>query len=110
MKLQKRKLFVVGLLASAMTFVGCQSDISAARESPYEDNSPLGSGHISETKQSDDNLRMPLEDPLRTRQRENVRAAAVEPNVEEAPGEETFGTGGSGNPGKAQQSEDKDCR
>jgi hypothetical protein len=88
MKLTQRKLLSIGLITGALTLAGCATS-HAPEESPYKEG-PYG--HISKTKQSDDNLEMPLEDPLRTKQHESVRAAALEPGVHE--NEE--GTGGSG--------------
>lgn len=107
MKFAKKPLLATGLLAGALTFVGCASGTPAVRESPYGDNTGSGSGHISKTKQSDDNLRMPLEDPLRTRASESIMAAEIEPNIQE--GEEPIvdiGFGGSGTTRKSQKQED----
>ena len=117
------KFLAAGLLAGALTFVGCKSDSSAQRPDDTSQTTPAtgtegsgtntgtgtegsgtnttpgtgGSGHISKTKQSDDNLRMPEEDPLRTKENESIRGAEAEPSVpdncEVAPG-----TGGSGFP------------
>src|SRR4051812_5898969 len=75
MKFAKRTLLVTGLLTGTLTFVGCGAHTPAVRESPYEDNTNSGFGHISKTKQSDDNLWMPLEDPLRTKEHESIVAA-----------------------------------
>jgi hypothetical protein len=97
MKFAKRTLIVTGLLTGGLTFVGCGAHTPAVRESPYEDNTNSGFGHVSKTKQSDDNLWMPLEDPLRTKEQESIVAAANEPDLEEGARAAT-GMGGSGKP------------
>lgn len=94
MKFLKVRWLVAGALASGMIISGCAAGHSTVRESPYTDNTGVGFGHISKTKQSDDNLWMPLEDPLRTRQSENVLSAAADANIEES--NKTEGTGGAG--------------
>jgi hypothetical protein len=103
MKFAKRTLIVTGFLTGALTFMGCGAHTPAVRESPYKDNTNSGFGHVSKTKQSDDNLWMPLEDPLRTKQHESIVAAENEPALEEgaqaAIGAQTAtGMGGSGTP------------
>jgi hypothetical protein len=126
MKTMTRKFLVAGLIAGALTFVGCKSDSSAERTPPPAgtmqtppppDTTPGpgtqsrpppagtetnpgtgGSGTISTTKQSDDNLRMPEDDPLRLKTGDkNVRDAESEQGVHEnsAVSPEP-GTGGSG--------------
>ena len=92
MKFLKARWLAAGALASGLMFAGCSANSSSVRESPYADNTGMGFGHISKTKQSDDNLRMPLEDPLRTRQQENIRAAEADANIEES----NTGIGGAG--------------
>jgi hypothetical protein len=115
------KFLAAGLLAGALTFVGCKSDSSAERPADTTQTTPAtgeqgtgtgtegtgtstgtsenpgtgGSGDISKTKQSDDNLRMPREDPLRTPEQESIRDAESEsePDVHDNPG-----IGGSGFP------------
>jgi hypothetical protein len=115
MKNMTRKFLAAGLIASALTFVGCKSDTSGEREddttqgtttTPTEGTStdtgtqtPPGTGgsgteNISKTKQSDDNLRMPYEDPLRTPEPESIRDAERED--ERGVHDEDPGTGGSG--------------
>jgi hypothetical protein len=98
MKFAKRMLIVTGFLTGALTFVGCGAHTPQVRESPYKDNTNSGFGHISKTKQSDDNLWMPLEDPLRTRRHESIVAAENEPDLKEAAQAATAGVGGSGKP------------
>jgi hypothetical protein len=151
MKITNRKFLVAGLLASALTFVGCKSDSSAERSGTTEPTQtppatgtgtdttgtgtdttgtgttpggtggagmtkppsekldctvvpPSGTGgagssggDISKTKQSDDNLRMPEDDPLRTKDPDTVRQGETEQGVHEgdiiSP---EPGTGGSG--------------
>jgi hypothetical protein len=95
MKFAKRTLLVTGLLTGTLTIVGCGSATPAVRESPYEDNTNAGFGHVSKTKQSDDNLRMPLEDPLRTKESESIVAAENEPDLEGG-AQAATGVGGSG--------------
>ncbi|WP_224363806.1 hypothetical protein [Hyalangium versicolor] len=96
MKFTNRKRLVTGLLAGTFMFIGCTASTPTVRKSPYGNNTNAGAGHISKTKASDDNLRMPLEDPLRTKEHESIRDAEVEPAASESeqPG---VGTGGSGN-------------
>lgn len=111
------KFLAAGLLASALTFVGCKSDSSAERtgepttapatgtdtgtEGTGTSTTPPpgtgGSGDISKTKQSDDNLRMPEEDPLRTPESESIRDAESEPGVHDNRNVDP-GIGGSGFP------------
>lgn len=105
MKIMNRKFLAAGLLASALTFVGCKSDSSAERKDDSTQTPPAGtdtqtnpgtggSGDISKTKQSDDNLRMPKEDPLRTPEPESIRDAESED--ERGVHDNNAGTGGSG--------------
>lgn len=94
MKLLKVRWLVAGAVASGVILSGCAAGTSSVHESPYTDNTGVGFGYISKTKQSDDNLWMPLEDPLRTRQRENVFAAAADANIQES--NKAAGTGGAG--------------
>jgi len=114
------KFLAAGLLAGALTFVGCKSDTSAARPDDTTQTTPApgtegtgtegtgtgtegttpppgtgGSGDVSKTKQSDDNLRMPEEDPLRTPENESIRDAESEPDVHDNSAVDP-GTGGSG--------------
>jgi hypothetical protein len=114
------KFLAAGLLASALTFVGCKSNSAAEKtdtttapatgtgtdtgtgtgtgtEGTGTTTNPGtgGSGDISKTKQSDDNLRMPEEDPLRTPQPESIRDAESEPGVHDNSAVDP-GTGGSG--------------
>lgn len=117
------KFLAAGLLASALTFVGCKSNTSAERtdepttapatgtgtdtgtgtgtEGTGTSTTPPpgtgGSGDISKTKQSDDNLRMPEEDPLRTPESESIRDAESEPGVHDN-SQVDPGIGGSGFP------------
>lgn len=121
MKTTYRKFLVAGLLAGALTFVGCKSDKSAERTGETPDTMQTtpppppattdqhapppagtetnpgtgGSGGISKTKQSDDNLRMPEEDPLRTKEQESIRDSEAEPGVHRKDTDGP-GTGGSG--------------
>ncbi|MBN1205265.1 MAG: hypothetical protein JXB05_10105 [Myxococcaceae bacterium] len=119
MKISKTQFLVAGLLAGTLTFVGCKSDKSGETppgtdatqdtgtptgEQPTEGTStppegtgtePGTGGSGSETKPSDDNLRMPEEDPMRTRDEESAREAESEPGVHDPA---TGGTGGSGFP------------
>ncbi|HVG57573.1 MAG TPA: hypothetical protein VNA24_03405 [Hyalangium sp.] len=97
MTFAKRALLVSGLLTGTLTFVGCGPHTPAVRESPYGDNTNAGFGHVSKTKQSDDNLRMPLEDPLRTKESESIVAAENEPDLKEG-AQAATGVGGSGTP------------
>ena len=119
MKIMNRKFLVAGLLAGALTFVGCKSDSSAEKGStePAQTMPPAtgtdtsgtsetpgtggsgkekldctiqqgtggsgSGGDISKTKQSDDNLRMPEDDPLRTRDPDTVRQGESEEGVHE---------------------------
>jgi hypothetical protein len=116
MKIMNRKFLAAGLLAGALTFVGCKSDTSAERTGDTPQTPPAGttdqgtttpptegtdtqtnpgtggSGDVSKTKQSDDNLRMPKEDPLRTPENESIRDAEDERGVHD----NNAGTGGSG--------------
>jgi hypothetical protein len=118
MKIMNRKFLAAGLLAGALTFVGCKSDKSAERTGDTTQTPPAdttdqgtttppaegtgtqtnsgtgGSGDISKTKQSDDNLRMPREDPLRTPESESIRGAESED--ERGVHDDKPGTGGSG--------------
>jgi len=110
MKIMSRKFLAAGLLAGALTFVGCKSDKSAETPSDTTDQGTTppptegtgtqtdpgtgGSGDISKTKQSDDNLRMPEEDPLRTPEPESIRDAESED--ERGVHDDNAGTGGSG--------------
>lgn len=105
MKIMNRKFLAAGLLASALTFVGCKSDSSAERKDDSTQTPPAGtdtqtnpgtggSGDVSKTKQSDDNLRMPKEDPLRTPENESIRDAESED--ERGVHDNNAGTGGSG--------------
>jgi hypothetical protein len=94
MKFLKVRWLVAGALASGLILTGCSASNSNVRVSPYTDNTGMGFGHISKTKQSDDNLWMPLEDPLRTRQQENVLAAQSDIMLED--NNQAEGTGGSG--------------
>lgn len=150
MKITNRKFLVAGLLAGALTFVGCKSDKSAEKggmtepaqtppptdttgtgtgtgtdtsgtgtnpgtggagtsgttKAPHESYCPPQSGtggsgdtggEISKTKQSDDNLRMPEDDPLRTKDPDTVRQGESEQGVHEGDIlEPKSGTGGSG--------------
>jgi hypothetical protein len=111
------KFLAAGLLASALTFVGCKSNSSAERTEPTPEPATTtegtstgtgtegtntnpnpgtgGSGDVSKTKPSDDNLRMPEEDPLRTPEPESLRDAESEPGVHHNSPSEP-GTGGSG--------------
>jgi hypothetical protein len=102
MKIMNGKFLAAGLLAGALTFAGCSSPRSAERTDQGEaadgtstgtQTAPgTGGSGISKTKQSDDNLRMPREDPLRTPESESVRDAEAEPGVHD----NDPGTGGSG--------------
>lgn len=118
MKIMNRKFLTVGLLAGALTFVGCKSDKSAERTDDTTQTPPAGttdqgtttppaegtgtqtdpgtggSGDVSKTKQSDDNLRMPEEDPLRTPEDESIQDAESED--ERGVHDNNAGTGGSG--------------
>lgn len=118
MKIMNRKFLAAGLLAGALTFVGCKSDSSAERTGDPSQAPPAGttdqgtttppaegtgtqtapgtggSGDVSKTKQSDDNLRMPEEDPLRTPENESIRDAESED--ERGVHDNNEGTGGSG--------------
>jgi hypothetical protein len=108
MKIMNRKFLAAGLLAGALTFVGCKSDSSAERTDDTSQMPPAdaegtgtqtnpgtgGSGDVSKTKQSDDNLRMPREDPLRTPENESIRDAESED--ERGVHDNNAGTGGSG--------------
>lgn len=119
------KFLAAGLLASALTFVGCKSNSSADRTDTTTapatgtdtgtgtstgtegtgtstgTNANPGTGgsgdssDISKTKQSDDNLRMPEEDPLRTPENESIRDAESEPGVHDNSAADP-GIGGSG--------------
>jgi hypothetical protein len=139
MKIMNKKFLVAGLLAGALTFVGCKSDSSAEKGTTEPAQTPPpatgtdtgtgtdtsgtsatpgtggagqekldctiqqgtggagGAGDISKTKQSDDNLRMPEDDPLRTKDPDTVRQGESEEGVHEgdiiSP---EPGTGGSG--------------
>jgi hypothetical protein len=96
MKLFRTKLLVAGLLAGSLAFVGCKSNDSTERP---DDTTEGTGGSGTQTKPSDDNLRMPYEDPLRTPEEESIQDAESEaepgvhrdPNLD--PGE---GVGGSG--------------
>lgn len=92
MKFLKVRWLAAGVLTSGLMFAGCSANNATVRVSPYTDNTGVGFGYITKTKQSDYNLWMPLEDPLRTRQQENIFAAAAEPTVEPTP----TGIGGAG--------------
>jgi hypothetical protein len=115
MKIMNRKFLAAGLLAGALTFVGCKSTTSAEQtgtntQTPAEGTTDQGtttegtgtqtnpgtggSGDVSKTKQSDDNLRMPNEDPLRTPENESIRDAESED--ERGVHDNNAGTGGSG--------------
>ena len=119
MKILNRKFLAAGLLASALTFVGCKSDSSAERKDDTMQTPPAdttegttttpaegtdtqtspgtgGSGteNISKTKQTDDNIRYPREDPLRTPEPESIRDAESED--ERGVHDSELGTGGSG--------------
>jgi hypothetical protein len=123
MKITNRKFLVAGLLAGALTFVGCKSDKSAERPPDTTETPPTtgtgtgtdtgtgtgtgttgtnpgtgGSGDISTTKQSDDNLRMPEDDPYRLKDGDkNIRDSESEQGVHKGtPGTPESGTGGSG--------------
>ncbi|MFL5348586.1 MAG: hypothetical protein ACJ8AT_27640 [Hyalangium sp.] len=131
MKISNQKFLVAGLLAGALTFVGCKSDKSAERPpdttqttppagtgtdttgtgtgtstgtqtNPGTGGSGNSDGQISTTKQSDDNLRMPEDDPLRLKNGDkSIRDAESEQGVHEnTPAtpklEPNSGTGGSG--------------
>lgn len=110
-----RKFLAAGLLASALTLVGCKSDTSAEQDgttqgttdqgmttTPAEDTdtgTPPGTGgagtdDVGKTRQSDDDLRTPYEDPLLTPEDESVREAESEsePGVHD----DDPGTGGAG--------------
>ena len=116
MKTMTRKFLAAGLIATALTFVGCKSDKSAEQpadatqgtdtgttptEGTATDPGTGGAGteDISKTKQSDDNLRMPYEDPLRTPESESIRDAERE--NERGVHDDNAGTGGSGFPNEA---------
>jgi len=117
------KFLAAGLLAGALTFVGCKSTTSAEQGGTPTGTGTTGTGtdtgttgtgtgtegtgtgtnpgtggagstdDISRTKQSDDNLRMPEEDPLRTPESESIRGA----ESESEPGiHDNPGIGGSG--------------
>ncbi|SEN33879.1 hypothetical protein SAMN05444354_13835 [Stigmatella aurantiaca] len=119
MKNLKTKALVAGLLAGTLTFVGCKSNSSMDRPEstttpatdtmstpPATDSTgttgttatPPGTGGSgSETRPSDDNLRMPEEDPLRTPQNESIRDSEMEPGIHhDADTDMGPGTGGSG--------------
>lgn len=125
MKISNRKFLVAGLLAGALTFVGCKSEKSAERTPDTTETMPAtgtgtdntgtstgtnpgtgGSGNtnsnISTTKQSDDNLRMPEDDPLRIKNGDkNIRDGESEQGVHENSAahpnlDPNSGTGGSG--------------
>lgn len=127
MKISNQKFLVVGLLAGALTFVGCKSEKSAERTPDTTETTPAtgtntgtgtdttnpstnpgtgGSGDsggtISTTKQSDDNLRMPEDDPLRLKHGDkSVRDGESEQGVHEntpppSKLQPNSGTGGSG--------------
>ena len=116
MKISKTKLLVAGLLAGSLTFMGCKSNDSAERTDGTTEGTGTGmgtegtegtgtgtgtdpgtGGSGTDTKQSDDNIRMPYEDPLRTPESESVRDAESETGVHHDtdldPG---AGVGGSG--------------
>ncbi len=121
MKITNQKFLVAGLLAGALTFVGCKSEKSAERTPDTTQTAPPtgtgttgtctnagtggsgGSSNISTTKQSDDNLRMPEDDPLRLKDGDkSIRDAESEQGVHEnTPAKPKLnpnncGTGGSG--------------
>ncbi|WP_224367917.1 hypothetical protein [Hyalangium versicolor] len=126
MKLNRKKFLVAGLLAGALTFVGCKSDSSAERTGTTDttqtpatgtdtsgtntgtgtDTSNTGTNpgtggsgdaDISTTKPSDDNLYMPEDDPLRTKQDDTVRQGESEQGVHDNTAlPPESGTGGSG--------------
>ncbi len=101
MKSSTTKFLVAGLAAGALALTGCKSDTSAERtEEPATEEMDEGTGGAgTQTKQSDDNLRMPYEDPFRTPEEESIREAADEfppekqDEVDETP---EPGTGGAG--------------
>jgi hypothetical protein len=118
MKNMTRKFLAAGLIATALTFVGCKSDKSAEQpadttqgtdtgttttptEGTGTDPGTGGAGteDVSKTKASDDNLRMPYEDPLRTPESESIRDAERE--NERGVHDKDSGTGGSGFPTEA---------
>ena len=128
MKISNRKFLVAGLLAGALTFVGCKSDKSAERSPdatqtmPPADNTTAppatnpgtggsgdytGESNISTTKQSDDNLRMPEDDPLRLKDgdksiRDSESEQGVHKNSAAHPKlDPNSGTGGAGFNGDA---------
>lgn len=109
MKNLNRKFLAAGLLASALAFVGCKSDKAAERTDTTEQGTTTegtttegtqtdpgtggaGTQDINKTRQTDDNLRMPEEDPMRTRESESIRESEQEPGVHD----EDPGTGGAG--------------
>jgi hypothetical protein len=112
MKLFRTKLLVAGLLAGSLAFVGCKSNDSTERPDDTTEGTGTGTtgeqgtgtepgtgGSGTKTKQSDDNLRMPYEDPLRTPEEESIQDAEseAEPGVHRDPNlDPGAGVGGSG--------------
>ncbi|MDC0711326.1 hypothetical protein POL68_22845 [Stigmatella sp. ncwal1] len=114
MKNLKTKALVAGLLAGTLTFVGCKSDSTMDRPdstpppatdttTPATEGTSTGTtatppgtgGSGTETRPSDDNLRMPGEDPLRTPENESIRDSETEPGIHHD-SDLGPGTGGSG--------------
>jgi hypothetical protein len=112
MKNMTRKFLAAGLLATALTFVGCKSNTSAEQGGTTTDQGTTtpaegtgtgtdtggtggaGTDDISTTKQSDDNLRHPENDWLRTPEQEGIRESESED--ERGAHDNNAGTGGSG--------------
>ena len=116
MKNMTRKFLAAGLIATALTFVGCKSDKSAEQTDTTTDQGTTttpaegtgtgtdtgtdpgtggaGTEDISKTKQSDDNLRHPEDDWLRTPEQEGIRESERED--ERGAHDNNAGTGGAG--------------
>jgi hypothetical protein len=104
------KFLAAGLLASALTFVGCSSNKSADRTDRVTDpmtttgddrtgtetdNGTGGAGDTNTTMPPDDSLRTPESEPLRTPESESIRDAESEPGVHDNSAVDP-GTGGAG--------------
>jgi hypothetical protein len=121
MKNMTRKFLAAGLIATALTFVGCKSNTSAEQgttpdqgttttpaegtgtgtdtgtgTTPGTGGGGTGTEDVSKTKSSDDNLWQPEDDPYRTPERESIEDAARED--ERGAHDNKPGTGGAGFP------------